>query len=90
MSYRREIPKLNKDNFRTWQELMRLHLSTIGDTGFYFLDNQYVAPPRPMTIDQMMDMQKHNIMMIDIASSLSYSEFDEVKDFPTAYDMWKK
>ena len=43
-----------------------------------------------MTMDQMMDMKIHNIMMIDIASSLSYSEFDEVKDWPTTYDMWKK
>ena len=37
-----------------------------------------------------MDMKNHNTMMIDIASSLSYSKFDEVKDYPIAYDMWKK
>ena len=28
-------------------------------------------------------------MMIDIASSLNYAEFDEVKDCPTAFHMWK-
>ena len=29
-------------------------------------------------------------MMIDIASALSYVEFDEVKDYKTAFEMWKK
>lgn len=59
---------------------MRLHLSTIGDSGLQFLDNQYVAPTRTKFVDKMMDMKNHNIMMIDITSSLSYSKVDEVKD----------
>ena len=29
-------------------------------------------------------------MMIDIASSLNHIEFDEVKDCPTTFHMWKK
>ena len=29
-------------------------------------------------------------MMIDIASALSYEEFDEIKDCTTANAMWKK
>ena len=29
-------------------------------------------------------------MMIDITSYLNYSKFDEVKDCPTAFDMWEK
>ena len=29
-------------------------------------------------------------MMIDIASTLSYAEFDEVKDFKIAHEMWTK
>ena len=29
-------------------------------------------------------------MMIDIASALSYEEFDEIKDCTTANVMWKK
>ena len=29
-------------------------------------------------------------MMIDIASTLSYVEFDEVKDCKTAHEMWNK
>ena len=29
-------------------------------------------------------------MMIDITSALSYSEFDEVKDYKTTHAMWTK
>ena len=29
-------------------------------------------------------------MMIDIASTLSYEEFDEVKDCKISFEMWKK
>ena len=29
-------------------------------------------------------------MIIDIASTLSYVEFDEVKDCKTTYEMWNK
>ena len=29
-------------------------------------------------------------MMIDIASTLSYANFDEIKDCQSAYAMWKK
>ena len=38
MSYRREIPKLNRDNFAAWQELMRLHIATISDSGCKYPD----------------------------------------------------
>ena len=38
----------------------------------------------------MVDMKNHNIMMINIASSLNYPKFDEVKDFPTSHGMWNK
>ena len=34
--------------------------------------------------------KNHNIMMIDIASALSYDEFDEIKYSKTAFDMWNK
>ena len=29
-------------------------------------------------------------MMIDIASSLSYAKFDEVKDYKISHEMWTK
>ena len=39
MSYKREIPRLNKDNFSAWQGLMRVHLASIGDLGCILMKN---------------------------------------------------
>ena len=69
---------------------MKLHLSSINDIGLFYLENRYVPPPKPMNMKKMKKEKDHNIMMIDIASSLNYSKFDDVKDFPTTFDMWEK
>ena len=50
MSYRREIPKLNRDNFAAWQELMRLHLATISDSGCTYLDVEYKTPSGTLSV----------------------------------------
>ena len=44
MSYKREIPKLNKDNFVAWQGIMRLHLGSIINLGCKYLDEEYETP----------------------------------------------
>ena len=90
MSYKRKIQKLNIENFLAWQQLMNLHLTTIGDTSLYYLENKYVAPPKDMTKELMFDINNHKNMAIDIATFLIYSKFDEVKHYPIVYDMWKK
>ena len=72
MSYKREIPRLNRNNFLAWQGLMRLHLA---DT---------------LSIKDIAEKKTHNIMMIDIASALSYEEFDDVKDYKSTFEMWEK
>ena len=64
---------------------MRLYLETIGDLGLKYLDTKYMPPTRTMSIEKIVEKKSHNIMMIDIASSLSYGEFDEVKDCGTSY-----
>ena len=89
MSYKREIPKLNRDNF-SWQGLMRLYLASIGDSGCKYLDEEYVAPTDTLFVGDIAEKKNHNTMMIDIASSLSYEEFDEIKDCKTAHAMWNK
>ena len=80
MSYRRQIPKLNEDNFKAWQGLMRLHLENIGDTRIRNLYEKYKNPTRTMTIEEIVEKKSHNIMMIDITSALSYAKFDEIKE----------
>ena len=90
MSYKREIPKLNKDKFSTWQGLMRLHLAFIGDTGLKYLDAKYVEPIGTLSVNDIAEKKTHNTMMIEIALALSYEEFDEIKDCKSAHAMWIK
>lgn len=54
----------------------KLHLETIGDTSLKYLENKYVVPTGTLTVDQIVEKKNHNIMMIDIASTLNYVEFD--------------
>ena len=49
-----------------------------------------MSPPDALTMEKIVDKKNHNTMMIDIASTLSYVEFDEVKYCPTAHEMWNK
>ena len=60
--------------------LMRLHLASIGDSGCKYLDEEYVAPIRTLSVGDIAEKKNHNTMMIDIASTLSYEKFDEIKD----------
>ena len=69
---------------------MRLHLASIGDTGLKYLDAKYVEPTRRLSINDIAEKKTHKNMMIDIAFSLSYEEFDEIKDYKSANAMWKK
>ena len=90
MSYNREIPRLNRDNFLAWQGLMRLHLASIGDSGCKYLDEEYVAPSKTLSVGDIAKKKNHNTMIIDIASALSYEEFYEIKDCKNAHEMWVK
>ena len=90
MSYKREISKLNIDNFLAWQGLTRLHIATISDSGCTYLDSKYKTSSGTLLIGDIAEKKNHDIMMIDIASALSYIEFDEVKDYKTTYAMWNK
>ena len=90
MSYNRKILRLNRDNFSAWQGLMRLILASIGDSGCKYLDEEYVAPTGILSIGDIIEKKNHNTMMIDIASALSYEEFDEIKDYKNTHEMWNK
>ena len=87
MPYKREIPKLNRDNFVAWQGVMRLHLTTISDSGCKYLDTKYKTPTGTLSVEDIAKKKNHNIMMIDIAYALMYVEFDEVKDYKSAHEM---
>ena len=90
MSYKREIPRLNRDKFSAWQGLMRLHLATVGDTRLKYLDEKYEEPSGTFSVNDIAEKKTHKNMMIDIVFALSYEEFDDIKDCESAFDMWNK
>ena len=55
MFYKREIPRLNKNNFSAWQGLMKLHLVTIGDTGLKYLDEKYEEPSSTLSVNDIVE-----------------------------------
>ena len=86
--YKKEVPNLNKENFPAWKILMKLHLAGIGDSTKYYIEHDYVTPVAPLTTQDMRAKQEHNHAMLEIASSLSYPEFEDIKDCTTVEDMW--
>ena len=69
---------------------MRLHLATVGDTRLKYFDEKYEEPSGTLSVNDIAKKKTHNNMMIDIASVLSYEEFDDIKDYQSAFDMWNK
>ena len=69
---------------------MKLHLETINDLGCKYLDTKYKSSTRTLSANDIAENKTHNNMMIDIASALSYEEFDKIKDRTIANAMWKK
>ena len=69
---------------------MKLHLVSIGDTILKCLDEEYVAPTSTLSANGIAKKKTHTIMMIGIASVVSYEEFDRIKDYKFANAMCKK
>ena len=69
---------------------MKLHLTSLSNLGCHYLENNYTAPTGTMIAEELLEHKAHNIMMVDIASALTYAEFDEVKDYKIAHEMWTK
>ena len=86
---KREVPKLNKDNFVAWQSLMKLHLGSIDDYAHTSITADHVTPVGPLTADDMNKKKEHNQAMLEIASALSYAEYDDIKGRSTTHQMWK-
>ena len=56
---KREVPKLNRDNFPTWKILMKLHLGGIGDHAQNYIIVEHVDPTTTTT-DNMRKKEEHN------------------------------
>ena len=84
---KREVLKLNRDNFPAWKSLMKLHLGGIGDHAQSHIIVEHVDPTTP-TGDDTRKKKEHNQAMLEIASTLSYAKFDDIKGLDNAKKMW--
>ena len=50
---KRDVPKLNRDNFFAWKILMKLHLGGLGDHALSTITTEHVDPTRTLTIEDM-------------------------------------
>ena len=66
---------------------MKLHLSTINDPTLKYLENDYKGPIGTLTMEEISKKKNHYIKMIEIASTLNYAEFDEVKGCATNHEI---
>ena len=85
---KRDVPKLNRDNFPTWKSLMKLHLGGLGDHAQSTITTEHVDPVGVSTTEDMRKKKEHKQAMLEIASSLSYAEFDDIKGCDTTQKMW--
>ena len=86
---KRDVPKLNKDKFVAWKILMKLHLGSIGDHAQTTIIVEHVDPASVPTTEDMKKKKEHNQAMLEIASALSYAEFDDIKRCRSIFQMWE-
>ena len=85
---KREAPKLNRDKFPRWKSLMKLHVGGLGDHAQSTITIEHVDPVGALTIEDLKKKKEHNQAMFEIASALSYVEFDDIKGCDSAKKMW--
>ena len=66
---------------------MKLHLGGIGDHAQNCMTIEHVDPTTP-TANDMRKKKEHNQAMLEIASALSYAEFDDIEGLHNAKKMW--
>ena len=72
--YKKEVPRLNKDNLPTQKSLMRLHLVGIGDSVINFVKNTYVEITIvPLIAQKLKEKQEHKKAMLETTLILSYA-----------------
>ena len=90
MIYKKGVPKLNKENFPTWKSCKKLHISGIGDTTCTSVENPYVYPIENLIAEKLKARKEHNQAMLEIASVVSYSKYEDVKGCANTTMMWEK
>ena len=68
---------------------MKLHLGIIGDRAQTTITIEHVDPAGAPIVEDMKKKKEHNQDMMEIASTLSYDEFDDIEDYKSTLHMWK-
>ena len=68
---------------------MKLHLGSIGDYAQTSITTDHITPAGPLTADDMNKKKEHNQAMLEIASALSYAEYNDIKGCSIAHQTWK-
>ena len=76
---KREVPKLKKEKFSSWKILTKLHQGGIGDHSQSSITTEHVDPTRALAAEDLKMKKEHNQTMVDITSTLSYVEFNDIK-----------
>ena len=85
---KREVLKINTNNFPAWKCLMKLHFGGLGYHAQSTITIKHVDLAGAPTIENMRKKIEHNQTMLEIASTLRYAEFDDIKSLDSAKKMW--
>ena len=85
---KREVPKLNRDNFLGWKILMKLHLGGLGDHAQSTIIIEHVDPIGALTAKDLKKKKEQNHTMLEMASALSYANFNDIKGCDSAKKIW--
>ena len=86
--YKKEVPKLYKDNFPTCKSLMKLHIIDIGDTTWTSNYTSYTTITGTLIAEELKERNEHNQEMLEIASVLTYSEYEDINNYGTTKLIW--
>ena len=67
---------------------MKLHLGGLGDHAQSTITIEHVDPVGAPTTEDMKKKKEHNQEMLEITSTLSYSEFDDIKSLDSEKKIW--
>ena len=67
---------------------MKLHLGGLGDHAQTTISIKYVNPDRVLIAKDLKKKKKHNQAMLEIAFTLSCTEFNDIKGFDSTKNMW--
>ena len=67
---------------------MKLHLGGLGDHAQSCIIVEHVNPTGTPSAEAMKKKKEHNQAMLEIASTLSYAKFDDIKGLDSAKKMW--